>query len=166
MRPRREIPPRVVYICYLRFAIVFKVARMKIAARNLRSASEHVAGAGRCENTAGIHLVSVLPLFPVRAAHTRRRFSSRARPRAPCPLRPPLPPPVPANFTRVANNVLCSARLRPAPGAVSSLLVMLMTFARMWVIISWSETRARTRAHTMLTRFVTVKVTERDVTAH
>jgi len=41
------------------------------------------------------------------------------------------------NFTHVANNVLCSARLRPARGVVLSLLVMLMAFARMWAVVPW-----------------------------
>lgn len=59
------------------------------------------------------------------------RFS-RARARVPFPL--------PMNFTRVANNVLCSARLHPARGAVLSLLVMLMTFARYNIVV---ETHAR-----------------------
>ena len=41
------------------------------------------------------------------------------------------------NFTHVTNNVLCSARLGPAQGAVLSLLVMLMTFACMWAVVPW-----------------------------
>lgn len=41
------------------------------------------------------------------------------------------------NFTHVANNVLCLARLNPARGAVLSLLVMLMAFARMWAVVPW-----------------------------
>lgn len=45
--------------------------------------------------------------------------------------------PLSPNFTHVANNVLYSARLDPARGAVLSLLVMLMVFARMWAVVPW-----------------------------
>lgn len=56
-------------------------------------------------------------------SHEFAAVPPRARARVPASL-PPF------NFTHVANNVLCSARLHPARGAVLSLLVMLMTFAR------------------------------------